>query len=151
MAANTVPIFSKAGLYGSVNITAANTKSDGTATAIGTDIFLAFTADATNGSFVERVRFNPVATVAATSTNATTVRVFISTKSSGATTGGTDTFLYQELAIPSLTADATTTANIAFEVPMGFIVPAGYTILVSSHQTLATNTAIQATVIAGQY
>ena len=70
MAGNTDPIYSKVGKISGVEVTAANTKSDGAGT-IGTDIFLAFTADATNGSFVRDIKTFLTATTAATATTAT--------------------------------------------------------------------------------
>jgi|ERR1044071_4123107 hypothetical protein len=155
MAANTNPIFSQAGLIGKTSITLAGTDASGTGSigngVTGASLFLAFSADATNGSFVESVRFQPVATAASTTTTATTCRLFVSTKSSGATVGGSDTFLFQETAVPSVVADAPTAAIPFFEIPVNKILPAGYNLLVTSHQTLASNTAIHCTVWAGQY
>ena len=84
MAANSNPRFTKIGKISSVLVTAANTSSQGGGT-VATDIFLAFTADSTNGSFVERVRLIPTAT-AATTTTASVARVFVSSVASGATT-----------------------------------------------------------------
>ena len=63
MAQNFNPIYTLTPNVSSVKITttAALVRSDGSAAnAIGTDQFLAFTAGA-SGSFVQRVRFNPVA------------------------------------------------------------------------------------------
>jgi len=149
MAGNTTPVWAKKGNTGSVKITAANTKNDGTGT-IGTDIFLALTADATNGAFVSRVRFTASASVAATATTATVARVYISSKAAGATTNA-DTFLWSEVACPLVTADQTTTATYPVEIGLGFALPPGWTILVSMHHAPAANTSWQATVIGGDY
>lgn len=73
MAANSNPKFTKNGRVSSVLVTALNASSQGGGT-VATDMFLAFAADATNGSFVERVRLIPTATVA-TTTTATVARV----------------------------------------------------------------------------
>lgn len=148
MAGNTDPIFSKNGKISSILITAANTSSQGGGT-IATDLFKAFTADATNGSYVSRVRFIPTATTP-TSTGATVGRVFISTISSGATTSA-DTFLIAEVTLPVIPADNASASAQAFDVPMGFAIPAGYTILVSNHAAPAANTAWRAVVFAGDY
>ena len=52
----------------------ANTALTGAGT-LGTDIFAAFTADATNGGFVNRIRFK--AAVSASATTLTVARIFI--------------------------------------------------------------------------
>src|SRR6266550_882545 len=129
MAQNTSPIFVLTPIITSVVPSAANTKSDGAGT-IGTDIFKAFTANATNGSFVSSVRFNPFASVAATNTVATTLRVFISNKTSGATTSA-DTWLFAEISAGIQTADHSLNATFPIEVPINRILPASYTILVT--------------------
>lgn len=150
LAPNTKPIYSKLPSINGVAVGGtANTQSGGVGT-IGTDIYKAFTADATNGSFVSRIRLSPVATVAATATSATVLRIFISNKTSGATTQA-DTWLFQEVAAPAQTADQTTTATNFIEVPLGFALPPSYTILVSSHIVNAANTSWTATVLGGDF
>lgn len=149
MAANTEPIFSKNGKIGSVLVTAANTSSQGGGT-IGTDIFLAFTADATNGSFIRQVRFIVTATTANTASTATVGRVFISSVTSGATTSA-NTFMIAEITLPSLTADSSTAGASYIDIPLGFPIPASYTILVTTHAAPAANSAWRAVVIAGDY
>lgn len=150
MAQNTAPIYGLTPNVGRVAITGIITKSDGTATAIGTDIFLAFTAGA-NGSWISKVRFNPVGTTAATGTAATTLRVYISTATSGATTGGTNTFLVGEVSAAAQTADHSTTATASLELPMNFALNASQTILVSTHVANNANTSWQATVFGTDY
>lgn len=150
MSANVLPIFSKAGLLGRVAVTAANTSSQGGGT-IGTDIFLAFTADPTNGSYIDRLRFVATSSAAGTAMTQTVGRVFVSTKTSGATIGGTDTFLFQEVALPAATADATTTAPNYLEIPMQFVLPAGSAVLVTNHAAPAANTWWNVIVVGGQY
>lgn len=148
MAGNTNPQFPKNGDIKSVLITAANTSSQGGG-AIGTDIFLAFTADATNGSWVDTLRFFPTATTPTTMT-ATVLRVFISTQASGATTSA-NTYLWDEVTSPAVGADNASTAAYPIDVPLGFRLPPGGTILVTSHAAPAANTAWRATVIGGDY
>jgi hypothetical protein len=149
MPANTDPIFTKVGKISAIAITAANTSSQGGGT-IATDIFKAFTADATNGSFVREVRFMATATTANTATTATVARVFVSSITSGATTSA-DTHLVYEITLASVTADSSTAAAPFYTVPLGFALPAGYTILVTTHAAPAANTAWKAVVIAGDY
>lgn len=149
MAANTDPIFSKNGKIGSVLVTAANTSSQGGGT-IATDIFLAFTADATNGSFVRQVRWIATATTANTATSATVGRVFISSVTSGATTSA-NTYMIAEVTLPSVSADSSTVAAGYIDIALGFPIPAGFTILVTNHAAPAANSAWRAVVIAGDY
>jgi len=149
MAGNNDPIYSKVGSITSVAVTAANTSSQGGGT-IGTDIFLAFTADATNGSFVRDVRMLPTSTAAATNTTATVARVFLSTVSSGATTSS-NTHLIGELALAAQSADNTTSAVYPVVLPLNFALPPGMTILVTNHAAPATNTLWKITVTGGSY
>ena len=129
---------------------AALTTSDGSGGTIGTNIFLAFTAAAVTGSYVEAVRIVAVSSVAATATAATVVRIYISTQTSGATSTA-NTWCIGEIAMPAITADQTTVATNWQDFPIGFRLPAGYTILVSSHIINNANTALRATVFGGDY
>ena len=149
MPANTSPIFTLTPNIGTIAPSAANTKSDGTGT-IATDIFKAFTAGA-NGSFVTRVRFNPTATTAATNTTATIGRVFLSNKTSGATTGGTDTWLIGEVTLAVQAADHSTNPTFPLELMLNMSIPASWTILITNHAAPAASTAWQAMVIGGDY
>lgn len=148
MAANTDPIFTKAGVIGAVAVTAANTSSQGGGT-IGTDIFLAFTADATNGSFVREVRFSLAESTIGTASTATVGRVFISSVTSGTTTSS-NTHLWQEVALISQ-APSTTAASAPVVIPLNIMLPASYTILVTNHAAPAANTHWKAIVIGGNY
>lgn len=149
MPANNDPIFSKNGHIESVLVTAANTSSQGGGT-IATDIFKAFTADATNGSYVRFVRLIPTASAAGTATTATVARIFLSTQTSGATTS-TNTWLIAEYTLPAVTADSTSAAVIWFDIPLNLSVPAGYTILATTHAAPAANTAWRFLVVGGDY
>lgn len=150
MPGNPTPIYSKVGAYGGVRITAASTRSDGIGT-IGTDTFLAFTADATNGSFVQRVRFLPTSNAAAGNTTTATVgRVFICNNSS--TTNNSTTTIFQEVALPSVSVGNATVATYPVDVPMNMALPPGFVILVTSHTAQANaNLGYIASVIAGNY
>ena len=111
---------------------------------------LIFTADATNGSFIRQVRFIVTATTANTASTATVGRVFISSVTSGATTNA-NTFMIAEITLPSLTADSSTAGASYIDIPLGFPIPASYTILVTTHAAPAANSAWRAVVIAGDY
>ena len=146
--ANSDPIFTRNGRPASVLVTAANTSSQGGGT-IATDIFKAFTADATNGSYVQRVRWLPTAT-APTTTTATVGRVFISSVTSGTTTSA-NTWLWDEVVLPATAADNASAAVTEFDIILGFALNPGYTILVTNHAAPAANTAWRAIVVAGDY
>lgn len=148
MAANTQPIFTLTPNNSSTVPTAANTKSDGAGT-IATDIFLLLTAGA-NGDYVTNIRIMAFASVAATATNATTLRFYRSTKTSGATTSA-DTHLIFEYALPVITADQTTSAVQIYDFPIERAWNAGETILVSTHIAPAANTGWQVTAFSGSY
>lgn len=115
----------------------ANTKSDGTGT-IGTDILLAFTAGS-SGSFLEKLRAMIAATVAATASTATVLRIYISTATSGAVTSA-NTKLYQEIYLPAQTADQSGAQVYPVDIPLNFRLGANETILVSMHHAAAANT-----------
>ncbi|MDI1345261.1 MAG: hypothetical protein PSV22_14335 [Pseudolabrys sp.] len=152
MPQNTLPIFTKVPeVVGSIwtSSLTANTKSDGTGT-IATDMVKAFTGDATNGSFVNKLRFTPSASFASTATTASVIRVYASTIASGATTRA-DTFLIGEFAVAAQTADVPTSAVNFFEFPINAAIPANATILWSMHHAAAANTSWQCVAFAGDY
>ena len=148
MAANVSPIFGLTPVLGQVVIGTQNTKSDGTGT-IGTDLWLGFTAGA-DGAYIDKIRLSPTASVAATATVATVIRIFLSTVSSGAT-ATTNTSLFQEQAVGIQTAAQTTTGTFFFEIPMGITIPANGTILFSTHIANAANTAWKAVTLGASY
>ena len=149
MSANTQPIFTLTPKLTGVNISAANTKSDGTGT-IGTDLFLLHTAGSA-GSFVKKVRFQPCANTAGTSTTATVFRVFLATTNTGATTPGGNIWLLGECTGAVQTADSATVANYPWEVAINEAIPSGSYIVVSSHTAPASNCQQQATMFGGDY
>ena len=140
MAANTDPIYSRAPLISWIGpIVTANTTPD---LSTGTS-YLLFTADATNGSFVTKLRLHATP---AGNTTATVLRLFIN---NGSTTGtATNSSLYDEITLPATTASATSaTAN--YEIPLNIALPPGYAL----YATIGTGSANgwYATVIGGKY
>jgi hypothetical protein len=125
------------------------TTSDGSGGTIGTSMQIAFTSQS-NGSYVEAIRILAVASVATTATAATVVRVYVSELTSGSTSTA-NTWLIAELALPAITADQSTTATNWYDLPLGFRLNAGYTILVSSHVVNNANTNLRAVVFGGDY
>ena len=138
MAANTAPIFSSLGdiEWGTTAITTANTAKDGTGTVLNV-----FTADATNGGFVQRIRFR-----AAGTNIATVARVFINNGSTNATAA--NNILYDEI-----TLAATTLSEVAalpvYELPLNFALPPGYKLNVTLGTTVAAGYYVS--VIGGKY
>ena len=115
MAANTESIFSrKPDIQFAATITAANTATDGTGTVV-----TVFTADATNGGYVDRIRLK------ASGTNVTTVaRLFLNNGSTNVT--ATNNTLWDELTLPATTASNLAVIGSAMEFGIGFPIPAGY-------------------------
>ena len=145
MAANTAPIYSIAGDVNSVAALnsglvvgpTANTAQDGSGT-----LYKAFTAGA-NGSYVQKIRFRPVGSPAAT-----VCRVFIS---SSTTTSATATWLYDEITLPAVTVSQTTASSV-FELPLNFALNASYLLYVTfGTSTGSTGTGYSIVTIAGDY
>ena len=116
---------------------------------IGTDIYKIFTADATNGGFVQRVRIQYVAN-ATTASNACVMRLFISSKTSGATTDA-DTVFYESVTIPATGTLTTTAGNSFYDVMFNFALPASYTILAKITVAQPASCGFVALAIGGNY
>jgi hypothetical protein len=142
MAANTAPIYSKnpTNSIGNTTIgTSIISDYDGT----GANNVLVFTGDATNGSFVQRLRFK------AKGTNAVSVaRIFINNGSTVGTAAN-NTF-YGEVSLPATTA-STTAATVDIDYPLGFGLKAGYRIYVGISAGSALASGWICTAIAGDY
>jgi hypothetical protein len=145
MPANTSPIFSVVGATDSVaaNNTGlvvgptANTAQDGTGT-----LYKAFTAGS-NGSYVQKIRFRPVGSPAAT-----VARVFIS---SSTTTNATNTWLYDEITLPAVTVSQTAASSV-FELPINVALDPNYLLYVTfGTSTGSTGTGYSVVTIAGDY
>jgi hypothetical protein len=146
---NSAPAFTKSGVIGAARPTAANVKSDGAGT-IGSDMFLILTADATNGTYIDYVRVLPVSSAAATSTTLSVIRIYASSIAAGATTNA-DTFLVAEVALPIQSAANSTLPVTPVDIPCNFRLPAGWTLLCSTHIVAVTNTANMCVAFGGNY
>lgn len=138
MPANTDPIFSRLpDIQWIGGITVANTTKDLTS---GTS-YLVFTADATNGGFITKIRFTPLGTNVAT-----VARVWINNGSTP-TTAANNTY-YDQVTLP-ITTNSEVAAIASVDINLGFALPAGYRIYVTIGTTVAAGFA--ATVIGGKY
>jgi hypothetical protein len=121
MAGNAAPIYSKDGELANNGTTGMNQLVLAAAndyTGIDADVSLIFTADATNGSYVQRIRFK------AGGTNVATVaRIYIN--NGAAPTTATNNVFYGEVSLPATTAIATA-ATVEIDYPLDFALPPGF-------------------------
>lgn len=145
MPANTSPIYSIVGNIDSVAANnsglvvgpTANTALDGSGTLVKL-----FTAGA-NGSYVQKIRFRPVGSPAAT-----VCRVFISTSTS---TSSTVSWLYDEITLPAVTLSQAAASSV-FELPLNFAMEPSYLLYVTfGTSTGAAGTGYSVVTIAGDY
>ncbi len=137
MPGNTAPIFSKIAHIEWVNgITAANTAKDGTGT-----VETIFTADATNGSFLQKLIVRPRG-----ANVASVLRVFLNNGSSNATAA--NNALVGELSLPATTNSEVAALN-GYEYGMNIPVPAGYRLHVTLGTAVAGGYAVSA--VGGDY
>lgn len=145
MPANTSPIYSIVGATdstaannsGTVSGPTANTAQDGSGTLIK-----AFTAGA-NGSYVQKIRFRPVLSPAAT-----VARVFISSSTS---TSSTNSWLYDEITLPAVTVSQTAASSV-FELPLNIALDPSYLLYVTfGTSTGSAGTGYSIVTIAGDY
>ena len=144
MPGNLDPIYSKIGDVSNNSGTGMNalvTAAANDYTGAGANNSLIFTADATNGSFVQRIRFK------AGGTNVASVaRIFLN---NGATpTTATNNVFYGEISLPATTLIATA-ATIDVDYPLNFALGAGFRIYFGLGTAVAAGWV--ATVIAGKY
>jgi hypothetical protein len=141
MAANTAPIFTRLG--DAQWTTSAMTSANNTYDLTSGVIYPVFTADTTNGGFVQRIRFKPLGTNGA----ATVCRVFINNGLTTATAANNT--MWDEISLPTTTASATA-ALATYELPLNIALPASYRIYCVV-ATAPTSAGWNATVIGGKY
>ena len=139
MPSNTSPIFSKAGdiQWNTTPILTANTTTDLTT---GTS-YLIFTADATNGGYIQKLRIRALGTNVAT-----VMRVWINNGSTTAT--ALNNVLYDEVSLQASTVSQTSALSV-YELPLNFALPLGYNIYVTLGTTVVAG--FDVTAIAGKY
>ena len=149
MPANTAPIFGRTPdiqIAGSIIGTAANTATDGT----GANITSVFQADATEGSYVQYIRFKAVSTVAATC-----IRIWYcsatGTFTPGTTNTAANTTLIGEISTTAWTASNTVSSPV-WEFPLNIPLPPSTRLLVSfGTSTGAATTGFNPIVVAMKY
>ncbi len=125
MPANVDPIYSRLGqINWGVVLTTANTAKDGTGTTS-----TAFTADATNGGFIQKLIVRPAGTNVAT-----VVRTWVNNGATSAT--ATNNSLVAETTIAATTLSEVA-AVVGNEIPLNIALPAGYKILVACGTAVA--------------
>ena len=148
MAANINPIYSIAGRIDSVANNnsglvvgpTANTTLDGSSTSAST--FKSYTAGA-NGSYVQKIRFRPVGSPAAT-----VARIFIN---NGGVTSAANTWLFDEITLPAVTVSQTAASSV-FELPLNIALPASYILYTTfGTSTGSAGTGYSVVTIAGDY
>lgn len=139
MAANIQPIYTRLAdvQWATEIVQSANTTTDLTS---GT-IYPVFTADTTNGGYVQRIRFRPLGSNAAT-----VARVWIN--NGGDTTVASNNSLWDEIAI-ALTTVSQTAAQATYELPLNFPLPASYRLYVTLGTVVLAG--FDVTVIGGKY
>jgi hypothetical protein len=136
MPGNAAPIFSKVAKINWGVITAANTAKDGTGTVV-----TVFTADATNGSFVQKLIVRPQGTNVAS-----VLRVFLNNGSVNTTAANNS--LIAEIGLPA-TTNSEVAAIAGMELPLNIPVPPGYKINVTLGTAVAGGYAV--TGVGGDY
>lgn len=138
MAASTTPKFVDVAHieWGTTAITTANTAKDGTGTVI-----TVFTADATDGSWVKSMIWQPAGT-----NIASVGRIFINNGSTNATAG--NNIHYGQITLPA-TTNSETAALFAPTFPLGFWLPAGYKLNITIGTTVASGYYVS--VVGGDY
>jgi hypothetical protein len=143
-AANNDPIYSKVGdvsANGTTTMPVGMVTATGDYTGVSANHVLVFTADATNGGFVQRLRFK------ATGTNTASVaRIYLNNGSTAGT--ATNNTFYGEVPLPAITA-INTTATLDIDYPMNFALNPGFRIYVGLGTTVAASWVC--TAIGGKY
>jgi hypothetical protein len=126
MAVNNKPIFTGTSKISWTNtVITANTTTDLTAGTIYGPIFTA----ATEGSYLQKIRFRSLGTNVAT-----VARVWVNNGS--ATTSAANNTLIDEISLPATTVSQTSALS-NYEIPLNFTIPSGYRIYVTLGTTVA--------------
>lgn len=152
MPGNANPIYSKQGAIGFANTTANNSLGflvTGIATATdysgaGANTVVCFTADPTNGGYVQRIRLKAQGSTG----TAAVARIYINNGS--ANTANINNSFYGEVSLPIVTS-STTAATAEVDYPLNIALPPGYRILIGITSSATLTAGWVPTVIAGAY
>ena len=138
---NNQPIYTRVAdiQWSTTAVITANTTTDLTS---GT-IYQVFSADTTNGGYVQRVRFKPLGF-----NIANVARLWLNNGND--TTVSSNNALWDEITLPS-----TSTSNVAalptFELPLNFPLPANYALYVTLGSSSTGTTGYDVVVVGGKY
>ena len=137
---NSLPIYTRiADVQWSVSANTANTTVDSTTGAS----YQCFSADTTQGGYVQRIRFRTLGTNLA----ATVARVFIN--NGGTTATASNNTLWDEITLPA-TSVTQTAAQANYELPLNMALPPNYRLFITLG-TAPNAAGWIATVIGGKY
>lgn len=154
MAAGINPIYCKAPQVefakvtsgNNVAISATNSSLVLAGSTLGTDVFTVFTADATNGGYIQKIRCKPG--TSATACALTCLRVFLYNGVTSPATAGSSIF-WDDLTLPA-TTPAVNAQSPAFELQMNLALPLGWSVVVCLAQAPATGS-WQISAVGGKY
>lgn len=145
MTANTSPIYT----LKPVNTFAAVTGVDGSMDGTDADVKLVFTAEATDGGFLQKLVFQPISTSGSTTTSAAAARIYINNGSAVGTAA--NNCLFAELTLAATAVNVTgTSAVLGYEFPVNFQIAPGYRIYVGV-TAMAANTQWNVLAVGGNY
>jgi hypothetical protein len=148
--ANGDPIYSRVGYTdGALVVTAATNVHDISGT-IGTDIYKVATADATNGSWMEKLVAKYTGNSTTTS-NAAVLKLWRSSVGTGTPTLGTQATLLDEIPLPATGALSTTATAYRIEMPLKFALDPGFFLLVKITVSQPASFGWAVSIIGGKY
>lgn len=144
MAGNITPIYSRVGSVSNNNGTGMNqlvTAAANDTTGVSANNSLIFTADATNGSYIVKIRLKPGGT------NIASVMRFYLNNGSANTTATNNTY-FDEVSLPATTASIVS-ALVAIDLPCGFAIDPAFRLYMGLGTAVSAGWV--ATVFAGRY
>lgn len=144
MAQNTSPIYTlipDVSTDSATGMSSAITAAAADYTGVSANYRLVFTADPTDGGYVQRLRFKSVGTNVAA-----VMRIFLNNGSTN--TSASNNSFYGEVSLPATTA-STTAATVEIDYPMNLGLPPGFRIYVGLGAGVAAGWTV--TAIGGEY
>ena len=104
-----------------------------------------------NGTYLDVIRFFSVASAAATTGVATTLRAYYSSVAAPGATTAANTFLLGEISVPAISSSHSTNATNYYDMVIQKRLPTGFYVHVSQHVAQTTNQNWIAMAFAGDY